>query len=278
MYYPARPDPPPQLPMTKVAHATRPPEPPPLLERMKWAYGMIAQHDLTTSQGPVLVCLAYRAATGSVWESQRVIASAIGASRATVQRSLYRLVDLGLIVERRRFADTTVYQLTWGGLEHTFPMHHRDASGLPHSDVTMASERGSLTVEGNSEKEEEGNRADPGTGHIKKWKTEDRSGSPNPAAVEIWHDVLGELRECIPKPSFDTWFEGSVGLALVDIDGVLVDTPAEAKVLVVSTPNAFVAEMLERRMANVISQAVREVTGSSVEVEYQGLMSGRSAP
>ena len=218
------------LQMTKVAHATRPPEPPRLLERMEWAYGMIAQYDLSTSEGAVLVRLAFRAASGSVWESQPAIASATGVSRATVQRSLDRLVDLGLIVKQRRFAKTNVYQLPWGDLEQTLLLHHRDASGLPqnaapppHSDATIASERGSLTSKGNSEKEEEGYRGDPDTGHIKKRETEDRSGSPDPAAVELWNDVLGVLRECIPKPSFDTWFQGTMGYELVDINEVLVD-------------------------------------------------------
>ena len=112
-------------------------------------------------------------------------------------------------------------------------MHHRDASGLPqsdapppHNEATIASERGSLTSKGNSEKEEEGYRGDPDTGHIKKRETEDRSGSPDPAAVELWNDVLGVLRECIPKPSFDTWFQGTMGYELVDINEVLVDAPA----------------------------------------------------
>ena len=261
--------------MTKVARATRPPEPPHLLERMEWAYGMIAQCDLSTSEGAVLVRLAFRAARGSVWESQPVIASATGVSRATVQRSLDRLVDLGLILKQRRFAKTNVYQLPWGDLEQTLPLHHRDASRLPqsdalppHSDATIASDRSSLTSKGNSEKEEEGNRGDPDTGHIKKQETEDRSGSPEPAAGELWNDVLGVLRECIPKPSFDTWFQGTMGYELVDINGVLVDAPANAKVLVVSTPNTYVAETLEGGMANVISQAVQEATRATVEVEY----------
>ena len=236
---------------------------------------MIVQHSLSTSEGAVLTRLAFRAASGSVWESQPTIASAIGASRATVQRSLYRLVKLGLIVRHRRFAATNIYQPTWAGTEQALPSHHCDASGLaqidarpPHSDASIASQRGGLTSRENSEKEAEGNRGDPDAGHIRNTEAENQSWVPDPAASEVWNEVLAELRECIPKPSFVTYCQHTIGYALVDVNGALVDTPSEAKVMLVSTPNTYVAEMLCGRMANVISQAVQEVTKVHVKVEY----------
>ena len=105
--------------MAEVAHATRPSEPPSLLDRIAWAYSMVEQHGLTVSEGAVLQRLAYRAATGVVWEAQPVIAKAIGSNRSTVQRSLNRLVELGLIAKKRRFSAPSHYFPQWDSLEQT---------------------------------------------------------------------------------------------------------------------------------------------------------------
>ena len=67
-------------------------------------------------------------------------------------------------------------------------------------------------------------------------------------------------------PVVQSWTGGE--LSAENYNGVLVDAPANAKVLVVSTPSMYVAETLEGGMANVISQAVQEATRATVEVEY----------
>ena len=77
-------------------------------------------------------------------------------------------------------------------------------------------------------------------------------GPPDPRAVETWQAALDELQLSVPKPSFDTWLQGTEGHSL------------GADVLVVLVPNAFVGEMLERRMYSVISQAV----GTDIEVQF----------
>ena len=71
-----------------------------------------------------------------------------------------------------------------------------------------------------------------------------------------WQAILDELRLYLPKPSFDTWLQ--------DTDGEFV----EDGVLRVSTPNKFVAEMLDRRMYSVISQAAEQVVGEPVEIRF----------
>ena len=71
--------------MAEVAHATRPSEPPSLLDRIAWGYSMVEQHGLTMPQGAVLHRLAYRGATGLVWESQLVIAKATGGDNVNRQ-------------------------------------------------------------------------------------------------------------------------------------------------------------------------------------------------
>ena len=69
--------------------------------------------------------------------------------------------------------------------------------------------------------------------------------------------MLGELQLCVPKPSYDTWLQGTSGGSFVDGR------------FTISTPNAFVSEMLERRMHSVISQAVEKVVGDGVEIAFE---------
>ena len=76
-------------------------------------------------------------------------------------------------------------------------------------------------------------------------------------AITIWQAALGELQLCVPKPSYDTWLQGTSGGSFVDGR------------FTVSTPNAFVSEMLERRMYSVISQAVEKVVGGGVEIAFE---------
>ena len=76
-------------------------------------------------------------------------------------------------------------------------------------------------------------------------------------AITIWQAVLGELQLCVPKPSYDTWLQGTSGGSFVDGR------------FTVSTPNAFVSEMLERRMYSMISQAVEKVVGDGVEIAFE---------
>ena len=85
-------------------------------------------------------------------------------------------------------------------------------------------------------------------------------------AITIWQAVLGELQLCVPKPSYDTWLQGTSGGSFVDGR------------FTVSTPNAFVSEMLERRMHSVISQAVEKVVGGGVEITFESGPGTQPAP
>ena len=76
-------------------------------------------------------------------------------------------------------------------------------------------------------------------------------------ATTVWQAALGELQLCVPKPSYDTWLQGTSGGSFVDGR------------FTVSTPNAFVSEMLERRMYSVIAQAVEKVIGEDVEIAFE---------
>ena len=224
------------------------------------------------SEGAALQRLAYRAATGVVWEAQPVIAKAIGSNRSTVQRSLNRLVELGLIAKERRFSAPNLYFPQWDSLEQTLPLPQRDATGPlqgeappPQREATGASERRGFTLNGNSEKEEE-KKGIPDTEQIKKMRN--GAGAQHPTADGLRQSVLAELKECVPGPSFDTWLKGTTGATLVDADGVLVDDPTVAAAFVVSTPNSFVSEMLERRMYSLISQGLEKVLDRPVAVLF----------
>jgi chromosomal replication initiator protein len=78
-----------------------------------------------------------------------------------------------------------------------------------------------------------------------------------PQADKVWKAVLGELQLQVPRPSYETWLKDTVGLALEDGE------------LIVGTPNAFVAEMLEQRMYALVSQAVERVTRTDdIDIQF----------
>ncbi len=76
-------------------------------------------------------------------------------------------------------------------------------------------------------------------------------------ARNIWDAVLGELQLQVPQPSFETWLSGTTGLVISDDE------------FVVSTPNAFVAEMLDQRMYSLISQCLERVIGDEIELRFE---------
>ena len=83
-------------------------------------------------------------------------------------------------------------------------------------------------------------------------------------ARRLWSAVLGDLQMQVTRPSFDTWLKGTSGVAASD------------DALVVGAPNTFVAEMLERRMHQLILGAVERVNRRPTEVRFQ-VVSGAAA-
>ena len=74
---------------------------------------------------------------------------------------------------------------------------------------------------------------------------------------QMWKAVLGDLQVQLTRPSYETWFTGTVGLEYTDHE------------FVVGAPNAFVAEMLDQRMYSLISRALERVVDRGVEVRFQ---------
>ncbi len=58
------------------------------------------------------------------------------------------------------------------------------------------------------------------------------------------------------RPSFETWLAKTECYAIID------------RALFISTPNAFVAEMLENRMWSLIQQTTDQVLGYETSVEF----------
>lgn len=76
------------------------------------------------------------------------------------------------------------------------------------------------------------------------------------SASQVWTAALGQLEVEIPRPNFETWLRNTSALSVGD------------GVLVVTTPNAFTAEMLEKRLSGSIERAVEQVAHQPLEVRF----------
>ena len=92
----------------------------------------------------------------------------------------------------------------------------------------------------------------PDEGAAKDETSEEPPPPADPKAVKIWSAVLGDLEMQVTRPSFETWLTATEGYAL---DGDLI---------IVMAPNAFVAEMLDRRMRTLLEEAVARVARGEI--------------
>ena len=76
---------------------------------------------------------------------------------------------------------------------------------------------------------------------------------------KLWDAVLGEIQLEVTRPCYETWFKNTSGVG------------RENGSLLVDTPNAFVAEMLEKRMYSIICQATERVAQGQLDVRFQVL-------
>ena len=73
---------------------------------------------------------------------------------------------------------------------------------------------------------------------------------------EIWKAVLGEMELTLPRANFTTWFKNT---SIVSKDG---------DAIVVSVPNGFIKEWLEKKFNKKILQSVRNLTPEIRDVKY----------
>lgn len=76
-------------------------------------------------------------------------------------------------------------------------------------------------------------------------------------ATRLWTAALGRLQLQVTRPSFDTWLKGTVGLTF------------EGGELVVGTPTTFSAEWLEKRLHQLVTDAVAAVSQQPVGVTFR---------
>ena len=75
-------------------------------------------------------------------------------------------------------------------------------------------------------------------------------------AKEIWEVALGELQIQVSKPNYRAWLEKTVGLSYQDNQ------------FVVSVPNTFVAEYLDKNQRSLIEKTLIRLTHPSIEVLF----------
>jgi len=73
---------------------------------------------------------------------------------------------------------------------------------------------------------------------------------------EIWQQVLSVIQTKLSKPSFDTWFKATKATFLNE------------ETVVVTAPTTFAAEWLESRYTKLVSTALSEYLGRTVEVKF----------
>ena len=78
----------------------------------------------------------------------------------------------------------------------------------------------------------------------------------NIVAQNTWAAVLGELQLQVPRSTYETWLKDTTGLTLEDHN------------LVVSVPNAFTAEWLEKRIFRLVHMTARKVSRQPLEVRF----------
>ena len=86
----------------------------------------------------------------------------------------------------------------------------------------------------------------------------------NQQAARLWQAVLGKIEMAIPRPSFDTWIAGSIGVSFDDGE------------LKVSVEDAFTAKYLEDRLLGIIETELRNVGGEGNHVTF--MVGGERAP
>ncbi|SVD83799.1 uncharacterized protein METZ01_LOCUS436653, partial [marine metagenome] len=74
---------------------------------------------------------------------------------------------------------------------------------------------------------------------------------------QLWEAALGDLQVQLARPSYDTFLQNTIGVALDD------------DCLVIGANSSFAAEYLEKRLHSIVQSAVERVAHSPLEVRFQ---------
>ena len=75
--------------------------------------------------------------------------------------------------------------------------------------------------------------------------------------AQLWEKVLELLRERLNRPTFETWIENAT-VDRLDVDSITI-----------LTPNAFVMNHVQKHYLDLISEAVAEISGKSLEIRLK---------
>ncbi len=82
---------------------------------------------------------------------------------------------------------------------------------------------------------------------------------------QLWEAALGDLQVQVARPSYDTFLQNTIGVAL------------ENDCLVIDANSSFAAEYLEKRLRSVVQTAVERVAHSPLDVRFQVAQSANVA-
>jgi len=90
----------------------------------------------------------------------------------------------------------------------------------------------------------------------------------------LWEAALGQLQLQVTKPNYETWLQGTRGLALED------------GVFTVCVPTDFIGEWLRDRLSDLITKTLSGIVGQTLQVAFQvdgapaeaAVPAGRNAP
>ena len=79
----------------------------------------------------------------------------------------------------------------------------------------------------------------------------------DPEAAGIWADVLDDLRQRLPRPTFETWLRPTRGAAL------------DGDAFTATAPTPFAVEWLERRMFHALQRTLEQVAGRPLKLSFR---------
>ncbi len=85
------------------------------------------------------------------------------------------------------------------------------------------------------------------------------------ALNHLWEEVLSQLQVELSRPTFETWIKPAQAQALSD------------RALVISTPNPFARNWVQKHYAGTITQVVNNILGKSVELQVTVVPDGNAS-
>jgi chromosomal replication initiator protein len=86
------------------------------------------------------------------------------------------------------------------------------------------------------------------------------------SAQEIWEAALGELQLQVNKPNYQTWFQGTKGIAYQDGQ------------FFIGVPSTFIAEYLDKNQRSLIEKTLTGLVQSKINVHFQVSSAQQDSP